>query len=602
MLEDLITSDQLQSLAGTAAFKRGEAYFREGRAELMVAETDRLAGTVEGSEAEPYRARMEAVGDELRWDCTCPVGDRGEFCKHLVALALAWLGSGDETLLMRPAGVDVKVEKKNKRRGKEEEIGAFLAGQDQARLVEWLLEAARDDRATRERLLLAARAGGPASEFRKLITDVTRAGDFVDYHHMPNFARRVHGMIDALEGLDGVELMGLAEYAVERLHKALEACDDSDGYMSELLGRLVALHARAGAQAKPDPVDFARWLFARQMGDEWGTWPGPEAYIEVLRKAGMVEYARLAWKEWDMLPARKPGDSDRGADRYRITGIMESLAKLSGDPEALVEVIEKDLSSPYAFLRIAEIHRDAGNSDAALEWAEQGLAAFPENPDWRLQDFLVDAYLGRGRQDEAMAIAWNQFVRGAGLEGYKKLLQRAWRTAEPERWRGLALDSLREAAVNHHGHFRPMFGPRPERPDFTTLVRALLWENEVSAEANAGVASVKPAQSGGRSHKDLDAALAEAKAGLCHAYTLIDLAHALAPARTEEAVSLYRRAVNPIVELRKNDAYADAAKAMRAARDLLKALGREREFGNWLAEVRLAHKPKRNFMKLLDGL
>lgn len=41
---------------------------------------------------------------------------------------------------------------------------------------------------------------------------------------------------------------------------------------------------------------------------------------------------------------------------------------------------------------------------------------------------------------------------------------------------------------------------------------------------------------------------------------------------------------------------------MRAVRELLKMLGREREFGDWLAEVRLAHKAKRNFMKLLDAL
>jgi uncharacterized Zn finger protein len=65
---------------------------------------------------------------------------------------------------------------------------------------------------------------------------------------------------------------------------------------------------------------------------------------------------------------------------------------------------------------------------------------------------------------------------------------------------------------------------------------------------------------------------------------------------------LYKRAVHPIAELKKNDAYAEAAGLVRAVRDLLKGLGREREFGDWLAEVRLAHKPKRNFMKLLDTL
>jgi uncharacterized Zn finger protein len=71
---------------------------------------------------------------------------------------------------------------------------------------------------------------------------------------------------------------------------------------------------------------------------------------------------------------------------------------------------------------------------------------------------------------------------------------------------------------------------------------------------------------------------------------------------TEEAAPLYRRALHPIAELKKNDAYAEAAGIVRVVRDLLTGLGREGEFAEWLTEVRLAHKPKRNFMKLLDAL
>ncbi len=585
MLEDLILPEQLKVLAGPAAYKRGEAYFREGRVDLMVDEEDRVAGAVAGTGAEPYHARVEARADELAWDCTCPVGDRGEFCKHLVALALARLASGDESPFSGPDSDPLPAPppegegaRKGKRRGKEDEVRAFLEGQDKARLVEWLLEVARRDRTTRERLLLAARADGPASEFRKLVTDVTRVRDFLDYQDMPDFARRVHGMIDALEGLQGAGLMGLAEYAIERLHKALETCDDSDGYMSELLGRLVDLHVRACAEAKPEPAGFARWLFERQMSDPWSTWPGPEAYLDALGKAGMVAYARLARAAWDRLPALGPKDARRGGDRYAITHIMESLAKMAGEPDDLVEVIEKDLSGPYAFLRIAEIYRNAGRHDEALDWAEQGLAAFPKDPDWRLQDFLVEEYFRRHRESDAMALAWSQFGHRMGVDGYKTLMQRARRTDRAVDWRTRALAALREAALLHHKHYRPLFGPRPERPDFTALVQALLWD------------------------KDLDAALAEAQAGLCDAHVLVALARALAPSRPEEAIILYRRALHPIVDQRRNDAYAEGAELMRAVRDLLRGLGRAGEFGDWLAEVRLAHKPKRNFMKLLDAL
>lgn len=581
MLDDLILPEHLACLAGPAAFKRGEAYFRDGRASIVIDEPDRVAGAVAGSEAEPYYGQIQAREGELGWVCSCPVGERGEFCKHLVALALARLASGDESPLPNLdalPGAPPKGEgaSKARRRTREDEIRAFLEGQDKPRLVEWLLDVTRWDRATRERLLLVARAGGPASELKKLVTDVTRVRGFLDYHAMPDFARRAHEMIDALERLRGAELMGLAEYAVERLHQALEACDDSDGHMSELLGRLVQLHRRASGEARPEPAALARWLFDRQMRDEWGTWPGIEAYAAVVGETGLAEYTRLARAEWDRLPALKPGDPDRRMERFRITHVMESLAKCSGDPEALVAVVTKDLSSPYAFLRIAEIYRDAGRHDEALAWAERGLAAFPEVPDWRLRDFLVEEYFRRGRVDQAMAIAWSQFG-GMGVDHYKRFMERARRTADAEAWRTRALAALREAAVRQHQHYRPRYGPRPERPDFTGLVRALLHD------------------------RDADAALNEAKAGLCDARVLVELARALAPTRPEEAIPLYKRAVSPIVELKRNDAYAEAAAVMRAVRDLLKTLGREREFGAWLAEVRLAHRAKRNFMKLLDA-
>jgi tetratricopeptide (TPR) repeat protein len=580
MLDDLILPEQLESLAGAAAFKRGEAYFREGRATIVIDEPDRVAGAVSGSGREPYYGQIQVRNDRLGWICSCPVGDQGDFCKHLVALALTRLAAGDEVPLPNPPR-DGEGARKGKRRTKEDEIRAFLEGQDKDRLVEWLLEVARWDRATREKLLLAARAGGSSAELKRLVTDVTRVRDFLGYHDMPDFARRVHEMIDALAHLRGSELRGLAEYGVERLHKVLEACDDSDGYMSELLGRLAQLHTRACAEARPEPAAFARWLFERQMQDDWDTWPGVEAYWETLGENGMAEYTRLARAAWDALPTLKAGnhDRDRWGSRFRIKGIMERLAKLSGDPEALVEIERKDLSSPYAYLCIAEIYQKAGRHDAALDWAERGLADFPRDPDWRIQDFLVDEYFRRGRQDDAMAIAWTQFGRhGGSAEGYKTFMSRAQRTAAAEAWRARALGALREAAANQHEHYRPLYGRRPDKPDHTQLVKALLWD------------------------KDLDAALAEAQAGICHAWTLVDLAQALAPGRPEAAVALYKRAVHPIADLKKNDAYAEAAGLVRAVRDLLEGLGREGEFGDWLAEVRLAHKPKRNFIKLLDTL
>ena len=57
-------------------------------------------------------------------------------------------------------------------------------------------------------------------------------------------------------------------------------------------------------------------------------------------------YRQLAQAQWDKLPTLAPGD-DRDSyehGRYRLTSLMESLARASGDIEQLVAIMSKDLS------------------------------------------------------------------------------------------------------------------------------------------------------------------------------------------------------------------------------------------------------------------
>jgi uncharacterized Zn finger protein len=89
--------------------------------------------------------------------------------------------------------------------------------------------------------------------------------------------------------------------------------------------------------------------------------------------------------------------------------------------EELVAIKSHDLSSSYHYLGIAEIWTKAKQHDKALEWAERGLKAFPERPDNRPRDFLVEAYLKRKRNDEALQLTWIQFGERPILEHYKKL-------------------------------------------------------------------------------------------------------------------------------------------------------------------------------------
>jgi hypothetical protein len=93
--------------------------------------------------------------------------------------------------------------------------------------------------------------------------------------------------------------------------------------------------------------------------------------------------------------------------------------------------------------------------------------------------------------------------------------------------------------------------PKPSVPDHSLRVEITLWE------------------------KYLDAARESAHEGICNRNLLITLAGKLESSRSGDADSLYRR-------------------------ELMKAQGLSRQFGDYLAELRVQFKPKRNFIKLMD--
>lgn len=575
MFTELITPATLEKLAGKAAFQRGSDYFSDGAVgPLRITET-KIFAKVEGTEA--YRVELRA-GDELDYDCTCPRAADGYFCKHCVAIGLAWLdGHGNGRKKAAASG-------KKKKRDPWRDIREYLAAQPQDALVALLLDVAqRDDRLYQSLLLKAERSGGDvAAAFRRAIDGATRIYGFVDWREAGSFADNIEEVADTLAELlkpgTAAVLVELTEYAIARVEDALEQIDDSSGSVGEIVYRLGELHLKACVMARPEPMALAEQLFRLEMGLSFGLCSFSAAtYRHVLGKPGLQRYRELAETEWSKSKPRKQNGRDFDSHRFRITHIMEKLAEASGDIEELVAIKARDLSSGYSYLIIAEIFSKAGQDEKALDWAERGLKAFPGRPDNRLRDFLAAAYLKRKRHGEALQLTWIQFEERPGLEYYKKLHGVAKHLGiwPGQRSRALALvsdSSAREAVKTNH------WKPRPSVPDHSLRVEIALWE------------------------KDLDAAWAAVQEGVCDRNLLIALAEKLEPARPNDAIALYRRVVSPIVEQTNNAAYEEAIKLVRKVGKLMVAQKRTGELADYLTELRVRFKSKRNFIKLLDGV
>jgi uncharacterized Zn finger protein len=146
VLHQLVTRLKLRQLAGAKSFERGADYFAAGQVVSLAEQDGKLTATVQGTDK--YQVTLFADGNALASECTCPMGVEGAFCRHCVAVGLAWLANGAEGPRTRKKSAATPVTLEDAR--------AWLAQQDKSKLVEIILDRAATDPRLRDRLLAQA--------------------------------------------------------------------------------------------------------------------------------------------------------------------------------------------------------------------------------------------------------------------------------------------------------------------------------------------------------------------------------------------------------------------------------------------------------------
>ncbi|HEY0640301.1 MAG TPA: SWIM zinc finger family protein [Pseudonocardiaceae bacterium] len=249
-----VTVASIRALAAPRSFARGERYLADGHVRRLMVSGTTVAATVDGTRA--YRVRLEVTARGLRWQCSCPHGAEGAFCKHCVAAALSWLEQGGRLGDPRPTALS------------DARLRRFLLDRDAEWLVDQLMAASASAPLVRARLDVAAGADPSAAlDVQRLRERLEFAIDIdkeVDYAAAFDYFRRVDEALDVVAELAGGGFpdvaVDLAEYALGLLEDAAGQVDDSGGGLADALDRVQEiLHAarRAGtpdrAAAPPGP-------------------------------------------------------------------------------------------------------------------------------------------------------------------------------------------------------------------------------------------------------------------------------------------------------------------------------------------------------------
>lgn len=571
---DILDEDLLMDLAGDRYYERGVGYFERGRVHSLAQYDERITAEVHGTEV--YQVRLWLEDNELASRCSCPLGVEGAFCKHCVAVGLTWIA---EPPLYRPdvaapARVGITME----------DVHDYLAQQERDTLVRMILNQAMEDTRWREYLLMKAaanRAGGvDIGTFRRALRSAIAVDGYVDYYAADGYAEGVETAIYGLEDLLNAgydsDVVTLSEEAIALLEDAFNAVDDSSGGLSLVADQVQDLHYRACEAAQPDPQALAERLFHMELNSGFGFfYDALETYAEILGEEGREAYRELIEAEWKKLPViGQESDHSFSYRRSQLSRMKESLVSATGDLEELVAVIAQDLSQPFRYQRIAELYQEAGQPNAAIDWAERGFDAFKDSyRTAQLGDFLITAYEQQGRFDDAVDLVWAEYSDRPSLRLYQKLKQQADKVHSWSEWRDRALERARQAADSTS---QQPYARRFSQFKNSLLVEIYLWEGNT------------------------DQAWQAAKSGGCSQSLWMQLAEARAADHPEDALSVYQPAVEPLIDKTNNEAYREAVELLSKVEGLMKRLNREAEFEQFLAHLSTEYKRKRNFIKLLN--
>ncbi len=89
VFEGELNSAFLAQHAEQRTWQKGNLYYQDGRVKQLARQKNSLHAIVQGSQE--YQVDLWYSDGVIGYRCSCPVGQREFFCKHLVAVVQAWI-------------------------------------------------------------------------------------------------------------------------------------------------------------------------------------------------------------------------------------------------------------------------------------------------------------------------------------------------------------------------------------------------------------------------------------------------------------------------------------------------------------------------------
>lgn len=568
MDETLISDSQLVMLAGDAAFSRGVQYYQQG----MVIHWDKSGSTisadVEGSEL--YHVTLTLTKQGLSGGCNCPASEGIDFCKHCVAVALAFRAE--------QAKQAQRVEGDTSDR-----IHAYVESLDKPSLVEALLSLIENDLVLYQQWSLKADAALGVLDHKALKKRITAAfpinRGLFRYSQVSHYFSKAEAVIEQLAEqvpqLPSVKSLALVDYALARMDKALETIDDSGGFRFHCEHLLHTLHIKTVKRLDWPADKLADYLYEKSFGGEEDRYPPiPDAYLDVLNQASQNAYHERLQQALDELPNQTA--TMEWDDRYRLTRLREPLlkrAQAAGDLPAILALYQKTISDEKDCLEAAELCIAYEAWDQVAAWLTYAAECEAKNNHrWQLERNRLEIRLKlhRGEADAAAEQQWGIYQHTQQLEDYRQLVTLIEAHQLATDYRQQACDWLLKC-ITQPSEKMPFYQVQRAKD---SLLEIYLHEGRLD---------------------DAQALCAEHKVS---AHLLYQLAKALPS--PDAQIPLYLRLVRLYVEQTNKQGYRQGIALLKELKKSLQTPAQYSAFAHMLTQLHSEFKAKRNFIKWLN--
>jgi uncharacterized Zn finger protein len=618
---EALTWMDLEAWAGDKIVARGKSYQRNGHVKELARTADgKLAAWVEGTER--YAVLVYFDGGMLESNCTCPYWDD---CKHAVATVLEYLDhikknvqvpvydqkdKGLQIVEQKKveffSGVD-RIEEDLSEGASNEFVEDFLKGLKKSELIQILNDLTKRHRAVHEAILDRKHLSGRSvkkmvDRVRAEILDLTSEPGWMNYWnnegYIPDYTRVRDRLSDLLSGGHADDVITLGEELLEAGTEQIEMSDD-EGETAEEIGSCMEVVFQALPESSLCPAEQMLWAVEAELKDNYDLC---EDLVEFWnQKKAKQDWSILADRLHERLGHLKPDEGeDFDSIHYRrdrlIDWIVEAL-KMSERLDEALALCEKEAPKTGSYVRLVNLLKETGRKDEADSWIQKGIKATDKK--WPgISTQLRETYR-KIREEQrdwpvVAAIKAEDFFTRPSLTAFKELEKTAKKAKVWQNVRPAAMTYLESGKIPDDTSSWPLPGtglPKPKEfwkrqfPLLDDLIDIAIAEKRPDEVLHwyekSGQKSTFP---------------------FLHGHREDQIAVALKDSHPDKAIDIWKQLAEREIGLTKVKAYRSAAIHLRKIHDVMKKRREEKEWRDYIRELRQANARKPRLVEILDGL